>query len=89
MSAKNFDELWSQLNTIAKERPEGSGTVKALDAGVHAIGKKVLEEAGEVWIAAEYQGNEELATEISQLLYQLQVLMLARGISLDDVYKKL
>jgi phosphoribosyl-ATP pyrophosphohydrolase len=89
MSAKNFDELWSQLNSIAKERPEGSGTVKALDAGVHAIGKKVLEEAGEVWIAAEYQSNEELATEISQLLYQLQVLMLARGISLDDVYKKL
>ena len=89
MSAKNFDELWSQLNSIAKERPEGSGTVKALDAGVHAIGKKVLEEAGEVWIAAEYQSNEELATEISQLLYQLQVLMLARGISLDDVYKTL
>lgn len=89
MSAKNFDELWSQLNSIAKERPEGSGTVKALDAGVHAIGKKVLEEAGEVWIAAEYQSNEELATEISQLLYRLQVLMLARGISLDDVYKKL
>jgi phosphoribosyl-ATP pyrophosphohydrolase len=89
MSAKNFDDLWSQLNSIAKERPEGSGTVKALDAGVHAIGKKVLEEAGEVWIAAEYQSNEELATEISQLLYQLQVLMLARGISLDDVYKKL
>lgn len=89
MSAKNFDELWSQLNSIAQERPEGSGTVKALDAGVHAIGKKVLEEAGEVWIAAEYQCNEELATEISQLLYQLQVLMLARGISLDDVYKKL
>jgi phosphoribosyl-ATP pyrophosphohydrolase len=89
MSAKNFDELWSQLNSIAKERPEGSGTVKALDAGVHAIGKKVLEEAGEVWIAAEYQSNEELATEISQLLYHLQVLMLARGISLDDVYKKL
>jgi len=89
MSSKNFDELWSQLNSIAKERPEGSGTVKALDAGVHAIGKKVLEEAGEVWIAAEYQSNEELATEISQLLYQLQVLMLARGISLDDVYKKL
>ena len=89
MSAKNFDELWSQLDSIARERPEGSGTVKALDAGVHAIGKKVLEEAGEVWIAAEYQSNEELATEISQLLYQLQVLMLARGISLNDVYKKL
>jgi phosphoribosyl-ATP pyrophosphohydrolase len=61
----------------------------SLDAGIHAIGKKVLEEAGEVWLAAEYQSNDELATEISQLLYHLQVLMLARGISLDDVYKRL
>jgi phosphoribosyl-ATP pyrophosphohydrolase len=63
--------------------------VTSLDAGIHAIGKKVLEEAGEVWLAAEYQSNDELATEISQLLYHLQVLMLARGISLDDVYKRL
>ncbi len=57
--------------------------------GVHAICKKVLEEAGEVWLAAEYQSDEDLATEISQLLYHLQVLMLARGLSLEDVYRKL
>jgi len=89
MSRKSFDELWSQLNALAKERPAESNTVTSLDAGIHAIGKKVLEEAGEVWLAAEYQSNDELATEISQLLYHLQVLMLARGISLDDVYKRL
>ena len=89
MSRKSFDELWSQLNTLAKERPAESSTVMSLDAGIHAIGKKVLEGAGEVWLAAEHQSNDELATEISQLLYHLQVLMLARGISLDDVYKRL
>ena len=68
---------------------EGSGTVAAVEGGVHAIGKKILEEAGEVWLAAEYEGDEALAEEISQLLYHLQTLMLARGLSINDVYKYL
>jgi phosphoribosyl-ATP pyrophosphohydrolase len=83
---KTFEDLWAQLNAIAVERPEGSGTIHLLDAGIHAIGKKVLEEAGEVWIAAEYQSDEELAEEISQLLYNIQTLMIARKISLESVY---
>ena len=86
---KSFENLWTELQQKATERPEGSGTVQALDAGVHFIGKKVLEEAGEVWLAAEYESAEKLAEEISQLLYHLQTLMLARGISLDDVYRYL
>ncbi len=86
---KNFDGLWAELNAIATAKPEGSGTVKELESGIHAIGKKIIEEAGEVWIAAEYQTNDELALEISQLLYHLQVLMIARGIDINDVYKKL
>ncbi|SDM20065.1 phosphoribosyl-ATP diphosphatase [Allokutzneria albata] len=86
---KTFDGLFAELTERAATRPEGSGTVAALDAGVHAQGKKVLEEAGEVWIAAEYQSDEQLAEEISQLLYRLQVLMIGRGISLDDVYRHL
>ncbi|MCP3803677.1 phosphoribosyl-ATP diphosphatase [Allokutzneria sp. A3M-2-11 16] len=86
---KTFDGLFAELTERAASRPEGSGTVAALDAGVHAQGKKVLEEAGEVWIAAEYQSDEQLAEEISQLLYRLQVLMIGRGISLDDVYRYL
>ena len=73
----------------AKSRPAGSSTVDALDAGIHAMGKKIIEEAGEVWLAAEHESNDALALEISQLLYRLQVLMIARGISLDDVYKEL
>ncbi len=86
---KTFDELFAELSDRAKTRPEGSGTVAALDAGVHAQGKKVLEEAGEVWIAAEHQTDDELAEEVSQLLYRVQVLMLGRGLTLEDVYRYL
>jgi len=84
---KTFESLWIELSRKAQERPEGSGTVAALDAGVHSIGKKILEEAGEVWLAAEYQSDEALAEEISQLIYHLQTLMLARGLTINDVYK--
>ena len=83
---KTFDELFAELSDKAVTRPTGSGTVAELDAGVHAIGKKVVEEAAEVWMAAEHEGPERTAEEISQLLYHLQVLMLARGLSLRDVY---
>ena len=86
---KTFEELWSQLSDVAQTRPEGSGTVRALDAGVHAIGKKLVEEAAESWMAAEHEGAERTAEEISQLLYRVQVLMLARGLTLEDVYAHL
>lgn len=84
---KTFESLWAELSEKAVSRPEGSGTVDAIDAGVHAIGKKILEEAGEVWLAAEHESDEALAEEISQLIYHLQTLMLARGLSINDVYK--
>ncbi|MBV9845119.1 MAG: phosphoribosyl-ATP diphosphatase [Kutzneria sp.] len=86
---KTFDELFDELSERKLARPDGSGTVTALDDGVHAQGKKVLEEAGEVWIAAEHESDERLAEEISQLLYRVQVLMLGRGLSLNDVYRHL
>ena len=86
---KTFDDLFAELEAKAAERPEGSRTVAELDAGVHAIGKKIVEEAAEVWMAAEYQSDAETAEEISQLLYHLQVLMLAKGLSTADVYRHL
>ena len=86
---KTFDELWAELSEKARTRPDGSGTARALDAGVHAIGKKLIEEAAESWMAAEHEGKERTAEEISQLLYHAQVLMLAMGIELDDVYAHL
>ncbi|MCC4305143.1 phosphoribosyl-ATP diphosphatase [Rhodococcus sp. 1.20] len=89
LPVKTFESLFAELTERAATRPEGSGTVAALDAGVHAQGKKVIEEAGEVWIAAEYQSDEQLAEEISQLLYWTQVLMVGRGLTLEDVYRHL
>ena len=86
---KTFDELFAELSDKAVTRPAGSGTVAELDAGVHAIGKKIVEEAAEVWMAAEYEGREKTAEEISQLLYHLQVLMLACDLSPQDVYRHL
>ena len=86
---KNFDDLFAELKDKAANRPEGSGTVKALDAGVHFQGKKIVEEAAEVWMAAEYQSDEELAEEISQLMYWTQVVMVQRGLTPEDVYKYL
>ena len=86
---KNFDSLFAELRQKAEQRPEGSGTVQALDAGVHFQGKKIVEEAGEVWLAAEYESDEELAGEISQLIYWLQVVMVGRGLTPEDIYRNL
>ncbi|MGX5680409.1 phosphoribosyl-ATP diphosphatase [Schumannella luteola] len=86
---KTFDELFSELQEKAAARPQGSRTVELLDGGVHAIGKKIVEEAAEVWMAAEYQSDEETAEEISQLVYHLQVLMVAKGLAPADVWRHL
>jgi phosphoribosyl-ATP pyrophosphohydrolase len=84
-----FDELHANLRARASQRPAGSRTVELLDAGVHAIGKKLVEEAAESWMAAEHEGRHRAAEEISQLLYHAQVLMVALDLSLDDVYAHL
>ncbi|WP_395169327.1 phosphoribosyl-ATP diphosphatase [Corynebacterium kroppenstedtii] len=86
---KSFDDLFAEITVRAERRPEGSRTVDALDRGIHFIGKKIVEEAGEVWLAAEYQSNDELAEEISQLLYWLQVVAAKRQLSLADIYRHL
>ena len=86
---KSFDQLWDELSQKVATGDPASGTVAEVNAGVHAIGKKILEEAGEVWLAAEHEGDEELAQEISQLIYHLQALMLARGLKPSDIYRYL
>ena len=86
---KTFDELFAEISEKAVSRPEGSGTVAELDKGVHGIGKKIVEEAAEVWMAAEYQSNDELAEEISQLVYHLQVMMVAKGLTPADIWRHL
>ena len=85
---KTFEGLFAELSEISLARPEGSGTVKLLDCGVHAIGKKIVEEASDVWMAAEHESDDALALEISQLLYHVQVLMVAKNIQLADINSK-
>jgi phosphoribosyl-ATP pyrophosphohydrolase len=86
---KTFEDLFLELTERNSERPEGSRTTELLEAGIHTIGKKIVEEAAEVWMAAEYEGNENTAEEIAQLIYHLQVLMVANNIELNDVYRHL
>ena len=86
---KSFDQLFDQLVATRDQRPDGSRTVELLDQGVHAIGKKIVEEAAEVWMAAEYEDGDALAVEVSQLLYHVQVLLLAKNLTLEDVYRAL
>lgn len=86
---KTFDGLFAELTEISRIRPEGSSTVRRLDAGVHEIGKKIVEEAAEVWMASEHQSTEEAAEEISQLIYHLQVMMISLGLKPEDIYRHL
>ena len=89
MPVKTFESLFGELSAKVAAREPGSGTVAAVERGVHAVGKKVVEEAAEAWMAAEHEGPERTAEEISQLLYQAQVLMLVTGLRLEDVYRHL
>ena len=86
---KDFEALYAELIEKARTRPEGSGTGRELVGGVHAIGKKIVEEAAEVWMACEHETDDDAALEISQLLYHVQVMMVAKGLTLEDVYRKL
>jgi phosphoribosyl-ATP pyrophosphohydrolase len=86
---KTFDELFAELSRKVASDAPGSSTVAAVDAGVHEIGKKLVEEAAESWMAAEHESAARTAAELSQLLYHAQVLMIARGLTLDDVYAHL
>ena len=86
---KTFEELWQEIESKLANKDPDSGSVKLVSAGVHEIGKKIMEEAGEVWIAAEHQSNSDLALEISQLIYYLQLIAQARDIKIEEIYKEL
>ena len=86
---KSFEELWQELGQKLDAADSSSGTLSLVNSGVHAIGKKIMEEAGEVWLAAEHQSNSELALEISQLIYYLQLIAQARDLKIEDIYKEL
>lgn len=86
---KTFEELFEELSKKAVAGDPNSGTVKELNKGTHFIGKKIVEEAAEVWMAAKFETDDDTALEISQLLYHLQVMMIDQKLTLEDIYKKL
>jgi phosphoribosyl-ATP pyrophosphohydrolase len=86
---KSFEQLWTELSDKVEKNDSNSASVKLVNQGVHAVGKKVVEEASEAWMACEHEDKNRAAEEISQLIYQTQLLMLAANVSLEDVYKKL
>ena len=94
---KTFESLFAELSEKAQTRPEdGTGTDRQILSGIaqfykpeELIGKKIIEEAGETWMAAEYEGADRTAEEMSQLLYHVQVMMIKHGLTLEDVYKHL
>lgn len=88
-AVKTFEELFAELSGKVATADPASGTVRLVAAGTHAVGKKLVEEAAEVWMAAQFEGRERTAEEISQLLYHAQAMMLANGLTLEDVYRHL
>lgn len=86
---KTFEQMYAEILDKAAQRPPGSRTVTELDSGVHGIGKKIVEEAAEVWMASEHESLDDAAMEMSQLIYHLQVMMIAKGLTPADVYRHL
>lgn len=80
-----FQELFSTLQERASANSPESRTSELLKLGTHAIGKKIVEEAAEVWMAAEHEGKQATANEIAQLIYHLQVLMIDQDISMEQL----
>lgn len=86
---KTFEDLFAEVQSKAHDDSVESNTASLIQAGVHSIGKKIVEEAAEVWMAAEHESKDALALEISQLIYHLQVLMVSKGLSISDIEEKL
>jgi phosphoribosyl-ATP pyrophosphohydrolase len=84
--AKTIEDLYQELTDKIKANDPESRTVVEFNGGTHTIGKKIVEEAAEVWMACEHEGKEAATEEISQLIYHTLVMMLRNDITLDDVY---
>ena len=82
-------QLYTLIETRKRDRPEGSYTTYLFDHGLDKILKKVGEESAETIIAAKNEDAKPLVAEVSDLIYHLLVLLVARGVSLEDVRDEL
>ena len=72
-----------------REMPPGSSTAELFRGGAHAIGKKLVEEAAESWMAARFESDAALTGDLAQVLYYVACMMAEKGITLEDVYREL
>ena len=84
-----FEEMFALAKQRREEMPPGSSTTALFGGGEHAIGKKLVEEAAESWMAARFEGHDALALELSQVLYYVACMMAQKGVSLEEVYARL
>lgn len=84
-----FEEIVALAAARKREMPAGKSTTALFEKGAHGIGKKLVEEAAESWMAARFEGREELSLELSQVLYYVACMMAEKGLTLEEVYKKL
>ena len=84
-----LNDLYALIESRKRDRPEGSYTVYLFEQGLDKILKKVGEESSEIIIAAKNQDQEVLAREVSDLLYHLIVLMVERGLTLNEISHEL
>ncbi|GGG05138.1 bifunctional phosphoribosyl-AMP cyclohydrolase/phosphoribosyl-ATP diphosphatase HisIE [Paenibacillus abyssi] len=84
-----LNQLEATISQRYAERPDGAYTTYLFEKGVDKILKKVGEEAAEVIIAAKNKDNDELRSEVSDLIFHLMVLLRERGLPLDEVMREL
>ena len=84
-----FEEMVALAVARKAEMPAGSSTAELFRGGPHAIGKKLVEEAAESWMAARFETEAALSGELAHVLYYVACMMAEKGISLEDVYREL
>ncbi len=72
-----------------RDMPAGKSTTALFEKGAHGIGKKLVEEAAESWMAARFETQDALSLELSQVLYYVACMMAEKGLTLEEVYKHL
>jgi phosphoribosyl-ATP pyrophosphohydrolase/phosphoribosyl-AMP cyclohydrolase len=80
-----LNQLYVLIQSRERERPKGSYTTYLFDEGLDKILKKLGEESAETIIAAKNDDNKGLTAEVSDLIYHLLVLLVQRGVSLDEI----
>jgi phosphoribosyl-ATP pyrophosphohydrolase/phosphoribosyl-AMP cyclohydrolase len=84
-----LDKLYALIESRERERPEGSYTTYLFNSGLDKILKKVGEESAETIIAAKNEERARVSAEVADLVYHLLVLLVARGVSLDEIRDEL